>query len=146
MKTVPISRFGKDHWSLLAYVETCCVDSVGNTGRLDPLRMRCNPKRHPMMAVARFGERRWEPTYGTRLRMTRTGKVSQLKTHDDWDCLDDLEAAGLVEVLSLINGFVHMTEDGLKVAHALREHKAKGGVFATFRWPVQHIGQSAGGA
>ena len=92
-----------------------------------------------MMAVSLLGERRWEPTYGTRLHGTRTGRVPQIKTHDDWDCLDDLEAAGLVEVLSLVNGFVRMTENGLKTAHALREHKARGGVFATFRWPVLRI-------
>ena len=143
MKSVPVERFGKDHSSLLAYIETRCVDSTGNTGTLDPLRMRCNPKRHPVMAVSRFGERRWESTYGTRLHTTRTGRVVQLKTHDDWDCLDDLEAAGLVEVLSLVNGIVRMTPSGLKVAAALRTHKAEGGVFATFRWPVRHIGQPA---
>ena len=142
MKTVPVPRFGKDHWSLLAYVETRCVDSIGNTGTLDPLRMRCNPKRHPMMAVSRFGERKWEPTYGTRLRMTRTGRVPQLRTHDDWDCLEDLDAAGLVEVVSLVNGFVRMTSSGLKIAATLRAHKAEGGVFATFRWPVPHNKQT----
>ena len=144
MKFVPVERFGKDHWSLLAYVETRCVDSATNTGQLDPLRVRCNPKRHPLMAVSRgFEPRRWEPSYGSRLRATRTGRVPQLKTHDDWDCLDDLETAGLVEVLSLVNGFVRMTPSGLKVAAALRAHKAEGGVFATFRWPVRHIGQPA---
>lgn len=136
MKAVPVSRFGKDHWSLLAYVETRCVDSATNTGQLDPKRMRCNPKRHPMMAVSIFSERRWEPRYGSRLRVTRTGTIPQLKTHDDLDCLDDLEAAGLVEVLSLINSIVRMTPDGLTVAHALRKHKADGGLFTTFRWPT----------
>lgn len=144
MKTVPVPRFGKDHWSLLAYVETRCVDSATNTGQLDPKRMRCNPKRHPMMAVSTgFSPRNWQPSYGTRLHATRTGRVPQLKTHDDWDCLDDLEAAGLVEVLSLVNGIVRMTPDGLTVAHALRTHKVDGGVFATFRWPVPRNKQTA---
>lgn len=34
------SLFGKDHWSLLAYVETCCVDGQDGIGTLDRRRLR----------------------------------------------------------------------------------------------------------
>lgn len=52
--------------------------------------------------------------------------------HDDWDCLEDLEAAGFVWIISLINGFVRMTDLGAEVVQKLRNHKHNGGVFGNF--------------
>jgi len=140
MKTVPIEDFGKDHWSLLAYVETLCVDShKDGVGEIDKRRIRTNGKTHPLHAVNRHIVGDWSPEYGTRLAgyWDSMGKVvpeRQIWPHDDWDCLNDLEAAGLIEVMSEANGFVLMTEKGLKVAAALRAYKTKGGMFSGFRW------------
>jgi DNA-binding PadR family transcriptional regulator len=53
-----------------------------------------------------------------------------LLTHDDWDCLDDLEADGFLEVINLTQGVVKLTPAGLVVAAQLRAHKAHGGQFA----------------
>lgn len=134
--------FGKDHWSLLAYIETLLVDSVHRgVGVIDKRRVRSNEKTHPMHAVnANLSSAiRWKPEYGTRLSGfwidgERTDPKRQLSDHDDWDCLNDLESAGLLEVLSEANGFVRLTDKGLTVAGLLRAWKAKGGVFSTFSY------------
>lgn len=146
MAVTPVEKFGKDHWSTFAYVETCCVDGKEGVGQLERQRMRCNPERHPLLHTSPGG---WRDAYSTRLagffdfadrndpeKAIEAGLM--LRGHDDWDCLDDLEAAGLIEVQSLANGFVTMTEKGMEVAGELRTHKAAGGHFAGFR-----LGQEA---
>lgn len=138
---VPIDLWGKDHWSLLAYVESCCVDSADKgVGSLDFVRMRVNPGTHPLVCWTQYSDRGWKPEYGTRLRgfdfkdhrTPPDQRSDMISAHDDVDCLDDLEAAGLVEVHSLVNGFVTMTKTGNRVAAALRAHKTAGGMFAHF--------------
>jgi len=128
MRTVPIAKFGKDHWSTFAYIETRCVD---NQGTVELIRMRCNPKRHPGLAGASaMGEsRKWEPSYGTRL------KEGVAAGHDDHDCADDLEAAGLLENIGTgINPAFRLTAEGWVAISLLRQHKAAGGMFATFNY------------
>lgn len=81
----------------------------------------------------------WKKEYGTRLSGfflkgdKRNGK-RLLGSHDDWDCMDDLEKEGLIEVVSEANGFVKLTDKGFGVAARLREWKARGGMFATFSY------------
>lgn len=144
MKPVEIGRWGKDHFSLLAYVEDRCVNAVTSASyaRLEARRMRVNPERRPLLAGDVYHERKWDPAYGTRLSGFFHAKADvkerlQLKQHDDIDCLEDLEAAGLVEVRSLVNLFVKMTDLGNEVAAALRKHKTSGHNFAQFCWPVR---------
>ena len=123
--TVPVEKFGKDHWSVLAYLECCAVD---NKGRLDVRRMRCDADRHPGLVNGLLDS--VQQKYPTIL-----AEGEELIDHDDWDCVDDLEAAGFVEQLGTgINPVVKMTELGLKVIAAIRAHKAGGGNFALFRW------------
>jgi hypothetical protein len=116
---VPITRFGKDHWSTFAYVETCAVD---HEGQLEPRRMRCDENRHPQFVHIRGG------TPPTRLKGDEV-----LSDHDDWDCLDDCEIAGLVKNVGtgLIRVY-QLTPLGQKIASDLRIHKQKGGTFSTF--------------
>ena len=130
-------RWGKDHWSLFGYVEAICVDGrkvegLGRVGEIDRRRVRCNPARHPLLDAPNPFDSgsRWKDEYCTRLN---EGTIAD---HDDWDCLDDLESAGLVEVMSLVNGYVVLTNEGIRVAAALRKHKAKGGRFANFAYPA----------
>jgi hypothetical protein len=140
----PVEKFGKDHWSLLAYVEDLCVNGREGLGEIDPRKLRCNPATHQTMYCAHSSPVHWKPSYGTRLagffdfedRGDPEKAIAaglQLRDHDDWDCLEDLEAAGYVEVLSLANGVVRMTKGGCEVASQLRTHKASGGHFAGFR-------------
>lgn len=122
---------------MLGYVEAICVDGrkvegLGSVGEIDRRRVRCNPERHPLLLPPDpFGSGpHWKDAYCTRLN---EGTVAD---HDDWDCLDDLEAAGLVEIMSLVNGYVTMTDEGTRVAAALRKHKSAGGRFGDFSYPT----------
>jgi len=124
---ISIKDFGKDHWSTFAYIETLCVDSPNSegVGVINGRRMRCDTDRHPLLVGGLYSFA--DEKYPTRLR---EGK--ELSNHDDWDCLEDLEREGLLEIISLINGFVKLTEKGIKIAGELRGHKARGGTFSTF--------------
>ena len=114
--------FGKDHWSTFAYAECCCVD---NRGMLDNRRLRVNENKRPI----RSNGHGWSPEYGTRLK----GGLIPDPSHDDIDCLDDLESNGLIEQIgTLINPVVRITDKGAKMASLLRIHKSKGGQFSTF--------------
>ena len=125
--TVPIERWGRDHWSVFAYAETCCVDGQGNIGRPDHRRIYCDSDRHPG---------RWNywgnPRQGK--YPIRLAGDELLYDYDEWDCIDDLESAGLLELLGTgINPLFRMTELGLEYAARLRQHKAHGGRYADFR-------------
>lgn len=141
MNSVPMILFGHDHWGLLAYIECCIVDNprpTKNIAELDKRRLRCNPKRHPLHNVnANHGvNTKWKPEYGTRLRGYSESKDAKLllKEHDDYDCMNDLEAAGLIDVMSEANVFVGITNLGKKLAAMLRDHKASGGSFSSFHY------------
>ena len=124
--TVEVERWGKDHWSALAYVECCAVD---NKGMLDNRRMRCDIDRHPGL-VYYTGR-----VSGDRKYPTLLAGGDELPDHDDWDCLDDLEAAGFIEQRGTgIHPVIVMTELGNKAVAALRQHKAQGGNFSVFKW------------
>lgn len=136
---VNVEKFGKDHWSMLAYVESCCVDSNGSLGTLQKSKVRCNSNTHPLLNHNGFP---WKESWGTKLKGYNKDHSQDLdnaeangvflKNHDDWDCLDDLENAGFVEVINLTQGLVKITPKGIKVAAMIREHKAKGGMFSDF--------------
>lgn len=125
---VPMKSWAKDHWSTFAYLETIAVES-GGKGMPDLRRMRCDIDRHPGLAVASpMGGRAGMKKYPTRLK---DGK--QRRDHDDWDCVDDMEAAGLIEIHGTgIHPIVKLTREGEKMAAKLRAHKGSGGHFATF--------------
>ena len=92
---IPIERWGKDHFGTLLYIESRVVDF---RGKIAPAHMRTG---------ARY------PTY------LRDG---QLENHDDWDCLTDIEAAGLARYE---NDCVSLTDEGWRVAGLLRRHRAE---------------------
>ncbi len=117
-----IDVFGKDHWSVFAYAETCCVDRSGN---LDMRRLGVNESKRAI----RSNGLGWKPEWATRVK----GGGQPDSEHDDIDSLDDLEKAGLlVWVGTLINPAVKLTDRGIEVASQLRAHKATGGQFAEF--------------
>ena len=131
--------FGKDHWSLLAYVEDRCVNGKDGVGTLSRSRLSCNPDKHPMLSAGN----EWQPSYSTRLKgffqfeersdyLKASAAGVQVNGHDDWDCLNDLEAAGYIEIISLVNGLIVMTDLGRAISAELRAHKSSGGHFSTF--------------
>ena len=123
---VPIDRFGHDHWKLLAYVDSYAA----REGGLDRRRLRCNPQRHPRLASIHT-PRNWNPHHGTRLKPDEEGE-QQLPEHDDWDCLHDLEAAGLVEILSLTNGYARLTPEGRRAYGQMVHFQLRGGALHHF--------------
>jgi len=102
---VPMSRWGKDHWTTFAYIETRWVD---HRGMLDHDRMRCDRHRHPAFYSAKrrtiaFGTDADGARYPTRLKTDAPGAdghwgVIELAGHDDYDCLDDAIREGLIQV------------------------------------------------
>jgi len=134
----PMEKWGKDHWSLFAYVETVCVDRKP----IDRERVRCNPLTHVLLQGYRTRMLRSPIVDGRYQYPTRLKDGETIAGHDDWDVLDDLEEAGLVEIYSLVNGFVRMTTKGSRVAALLRQHKSNGGSFASFSCLTQEPPQT----
>ena len=133
---VETKDFGKDHWSLFAYIETRCVD---HKGVLDLAHLRTKNPALNSPSFPAMGPQSWNPDYGTRLsgyfKDDGTKDESRkLNDHDDLDCFDDLEEVGYIENAgSGLNPACVMTKVGSKVAAKLREHKASGKHFATFK-------------
>ena len=128
MRFVPLAEWGRDHWSVLAYVETRCVDAGGV---LDHDHMTTNRATHPGLEgprVTASGLLRDEPfKYHTRLRDgVELG-------HDNWNCFYDREEAGLVvDVGTGVQPRAKMTPLGVQLAEEIRAHKAGGGSFSSF--------------
>lgn len=124
---VPVERFGKDHWTTFAYAEACATDRRP----LDRERMRVDVDRHPLLANTASAS---SPTkYPTRLKGVDGAIREELADHDDWDCVEDLEATGLLVLGTLMNPFVTITDRGRAVAAELRAYKQDGGGFHGFQ-------------
>lgn len=138
---VPVNEWGHDHWSTLAYVETRVVDHLG---RLNPENLRCDIRVHRVFAnSANFMGA--GPTPPTRL-----ADGTFVERHDDWSCIEDAIAAGFIimdDEEAAIGGRhdehgiwrcgpsprFTLTDEGRRVAGLLREHRARGGKWETFR-------------
>jgi len=136
MKTIQPKDFGKDHWSLLAYIETRCVDYKGT---LDMAHLRVkNPAIGLGSYHAPYQRSKWKSEWGTRLAgyFKEDGSKDegrQIKRHDDLDCFDDLEDAGYIKNTGTgLNPACNMTKLGSQVASLLRQHKTDGKHYATF--------------
>lgn len=81
-------KFGKDHWSLLLYVETCVVDG---DGVIDTRRMRT-----------------WG-THGKHNTILAGGELA-IEGHDDWACLAELVDEKMVDLLGRTR--VKLTDEG----------------------------------
>jgi hypothetical protein len=128
------SQFGRDHWTLLAYIESMCVNGAQGVGTLGRTKMRCEPEAHSIHKNAM----QWKPSYSTRLKgyAAKHAPDNQSMGHDDWHCLDDFEAADYVQVVSHIMGTVTLKPEGIRVSALLRAHKANGGQFGQFELPI----------
>jgi hypothetical protein len=134
---IPIAEWDKDHWSTLAYLESVAVN---HHGLIENDRMRCNSRLHRVFLgerIAASGIANPGKDYPTRLK---GGKLQD--KHDDWSCLEDMCSAGLIDswfksapegqMFGGAKAVVSFTERGLKIAEALRRHKAAGGTFSNF--------------
>lgn len=120
-----ISTWGKDHWSLLAYIETRCVDYNGN---LDMKHLRVNSKKRGYSNGTGLRSS-WQDSWGTQMK---NGVISDTQ-HDDIDVLEELEAEGFItNNLTNLNPLISLMDKGFEAIGKLRKHKANGGSFSAF--------------
>jgi hypothetical protein len=123
MPIYPPEKFGRDHHALILYLETVAVDRRGYP---DVRHVRTNPHRHrERVSGAIQRDVHWDPKYTTKLR----GGEPAEDGHDDWDAIEDLIAAGLLEWRG--TGFAPrfvLTDKGWELAHQLRRLRAKEGL------------------
>jgi hypothetical protein len=154
---VPIDLFGKDHWSTLAYAETCLVDRGGFQVGFDA-RMRQGRAHFRVMArdCPRPKHNRGGPNMGMVMApehstILKDGSVVQ--GHDDWHCVQDLVNAGLMgakvpntdTILPLTDAVepgmgMGLTPLGQRVIGQLRAWKAFGGGFGDFAPQIEAVG------
>lgn len=148
MSYIPIEKFGRDHWSMLGYMETVMVECAGFQIGYDPrvrsnrthwrvMREQCPKPLRPMKAPD-LGYQPMKPEHATRLIDGTTAE----NFHDDWCCVQDMAKTGLLMLKGETQAcsvedieprvFVVLTPLGEQIAAQLRQHKMKGGVFATF--------------
>jgi len=132
-----IETFGKDHWSLFAYIGTRVSDYKG---KLDLAHLRI---KNPALQQNMLGTMMWKPEYGTRLKgyWNQDGSKNTsllLLDHDDFDCLDDLEEAGLIKSFGTgLNPAYQLTKLGAKIHSELLLHKQAGKNFSDFSADLQ---------
>lgn len=141
---VPIEKWSKDHYSTLAYAESRVVDY---RGFLDNRHMRCDARLHLKMATQYTGGGK----YPTRLKNNE-----EAINHDDFSCLEDFQAYGLLKeeqavetetrqyfrpsldvankraIYGWLSLQIQFTPLGLELCSELRTHKATGGSFGNF--------------
>ena len=128
LEPTPMSKWGKDHWSTLAYLETLAVDKGGWAIPVNA-RMRTNEIRHPhLLGNTGFSSNALNGSgYPTRL------KEGEIEGHDDWDCVDDAIEEELVEDVGTgLNRAYKFTKLGKRVIAKLRQFKMDGGNFGDF--------------
>lgn len=98
-QTVPMERWGKDHWTTLLYLETVCVD---HGGKVEAVRMRTS-KHNWRLAGRIHGEINImkKDEYPTRLIPTQAerakyDRVDLIGGHDDWECMNDMADLGFL--------------------------------------------------
>lgn len=117
-KPVPVELWGRDHITTFLYIESCCVDQGGVPGAAQMRTWSGRPRRGRMDAriPSSIG-----PDHPTRLN-----DGTNLTEHDDWDCADDMVAAGLLEWQGTgLNPIFKLTDTGWAVAGKLRRARAE---------------------
>lgn len=136
-RLVPIDLWGKDHWSMLMFLEHCLVDEGGFKIEFEP-RMRQN--RHHFRVMPRRGKNR-SPFFGTSMDPefgSRLNNGTFILNHDDWCCVQDFAEEGLLslkteEIDVDCRKKITLTEKGKKLANQLRNHKSEKKTFRTFK-------------
>lgn len=125
--------WGIDHWSTFAYAASCVT---GRKGLIENARMRTNSRIHrEMVHMAPFNTMNEGGGYPTRL------KLGIVDNHDDWSCLEDAVAAGLLNIFytkisdklfGCCEARIELTDAGWEVVKTITEHKNAGGNFKEF--------------
>lgn len=158
---IPPEAFGKDHWSTLLYAAHRAVDHDGLRLRADP-RMRTARWRLQVFFKAGDSIRNCVDTAPGSAVTRLHGDAEAPPDHDDWDCLDDFEAAGYLRYVDPETGktlsaaelgrkqFHHrarvvLTYKGWRFDAALRRWLTQGNSTGTFRLQLEPEESNAGG-
>jgi hypothetical protein len=129
-----MEQWGKDHWSTFAYLETCAVDGHGI---IQNAHMRCHARLHRPFVHLGFGG---VPNDGSKYPTLLKDGV-EVQRHDDWSCLEDMVAAGLLrswfqmrsgEYFGHGVAKIELTPLAWDIAGQLRTYRGEGGNYATF--------------
>lgn len=123
---VPPERWGKDHMSTLLYIETRNVDGDGQPNRAQ-------------MRTANGRPRRGASDKDNPPRMVDHPTVladgTRLQGHDDWDCVNDMEAAGVIDWQGTgTYPILRLTSIGWALAAAGRRHLAESSARGRRSW------------
>ena len=138
----PMSKWGKDHWSTLAYIDTVITDYV-----YFPIikndRMRTT--KNNLIILHNNGIYKKEKFIrdGSYIKSevevkeypTRLNDGTEIKDHDDFSCIVDFAKEGLLnkdEKHITVDSKIKLSKLGRDVINKLREHKSKGKNFADF--------------
>ena len=133
VEQVPMWKWGRDHWGVLLYIESICVNTSSKEGwaRPDHSKIQTNINRHPALEGSRLGTAMDGARYPIRLA---AGETIPGPDYDEWDCSDDMEHELLIEIGgSGICPSYRMTSRGSRAAAALRAHRAAGNSNSSFR-------------
>lgn len=114
--SIPIEQWGRDHWSTLLYVEDVCTHGGGEPVAERMRQWPGRPQRGRLLGVGTPPSK----GYPTRLR-----DGTEVEEHDDFNCVEDMVAAGLVEWRGTgLRPVFRLTARGWAMAAALRQHLA----------------------
>lgn len=122
--------FGEDHWSLLMYIHSVCMET-------ESLQVNIVISRDK-----KLGD--WQDNLGTKLhnvinydlsveKQKAINEGAILKNHDDIDCLYDLEKNGMIEIIDIKNFTIKIKNKGLETANLINNFKIKGGKLEHFQ-------------
>lgn len=138
---IPMDLWSKDHWSTLAYIETVMMDCGGFEIGLDA-RMKTNRRNFRVFQEqCPTPKRPWPKQMAISMRpehATRLKDGTQIDSHDDWACLQDMAASGFFNEPPGdidVGATVTLSDKGRTIVNALRAHKSNGGHFANFLSP-----------
>lgn len=135
---IPMTLWGRDHWSTLAYIEHKLVDFGEYEVKFDK-HMRQKRRTFRVLVEALPGHEKRVASFGVPMEAqhgTRLSDGTSVPNHDDWDCVQDMLTGGLFEgdPNDWDAGFkLTLTPRGYEIAAALRKHKAEGGSFSNFK-------------
>jgi hypothetical protein len=133
---IPMEFWGKGHWSILAYIEAVMVECAGFQVGFDPRMTQNRRNFRVMQEMCPRPKRTSTPHGGVAMDdkwSTLLNNSQRVIGHDDWCCIQDIAAEGLLSATSFEpKDTLHLSEKGKDLAAKLRVHKQEGGMYATF--------------
>ena len=136
---IPITMWGKDHWSTLAYIDSVIAEHSFYPITIDS-HMRTKRETYDyflMNKAKKFGfitqpyyNFLSSDAYGTKLNDGTT-----VMAHDDYSCIVDFAKEGLLNIDEnsiITNKKIKFSDKGLTVMNCLHKHKVNGGTYSNF--------------